>query len=358
MRTLLAVVAALAAASMSTAKITVGSAAPPLKVQSWVSGPAVAKFTPGQVYVVEFWATWCAPCRDTIPHLSKLQAKYKGRATFIGVSVSERMPSAEQTRAKVARFVNDMGAKMAYRVATDTQTGAMGKTWMDASGEEGIPTAFIVDQNGKIAWIGHPMDQLDSVLQKVVDRKWDVAAEARRRAEAQRVAAAEEKLMAPIVNALRAGNTEAAVEEVDKVLQRDPKQEPKLAMMRFNLLLQTDEREAQRYASKLSTGLFVGNSEALNELAWSIIDPEGSVQNPDYPLALRIAKRAAEVSKFNDAYILDTLALAYFRTGDTAAAVRYQEQAVAKLPKDADAATRKELGDRLTEFKRKRNGGA
>lgn len=141
--------------------LNVGDRAPALAGQKWVKGEPVAAFEKGKVYVVEFWATWCPPCRASIPHLSELQAKFKDKGVIvIGQNCWERDAS------KVAPFITKMGDKMNYRVALDTDSGAMAKSWMAAAGQDGIPTAFVVDKAGKIAWIGHPMDGLDEAVAK------------------------------------------------------------------------------------------------------------------------------------------------------------------------------------------------
>ena len=56
-----------------------------------------------------------------------------------------------------------MGDKMAYRVAQDDSDGSANKAWMDASGQDEIPTAFVIGKDSTIQWIGHPM-QLDKVV--------------------------------------------------------------------------------------------------------------------------------------------------------------------------------------------------
>jgi thiol-disulfide isomerase/thioredoxin len=137
--------------------LKVGSPAPAITADNWVKGTEVKKFEKGKVYVVEFWATWCRPCRDSIPHLTELAKAHKA-VTFIGMASSERPPKdgKDNRLDAVKDFVSSQGAKMDYTVAFDRDR-KMYKAWMDASGQDGIPAAFIVDGEGKIAFIGHPM---------------------------------------------------------------------------------------------------------------------------------------------------------------------------------------------------------
>ena len=151
-----------AAAVMPT---KLGDAAYPLTGLTWVKGEPV-KITPGKVYVVEFWATWCPPCRMTIPHLTELQAKYKDRVTFVGIS--QEQPGVVKT------FVSDQGDKMAYTVAVDV-AGEVDKGYMRAFGQSGIPHAFVVDAAGKIVWHGHPMSPIEEVLDQVLDGTYAIA---------------------------------------------------------------------------------------------------------------------------------------------------------------------------------------
>ena len=58
----------------------VGDPAPRLQVDRFVKGAPVKDFKQGQVYVVEFWATWCRPCKESIPHITELQKKYGSKA--------------------------------------------------------------------------------------------------------------------------------------------------------------------------------------------------------------------------------------------------------------------------------------
>jgi len=161
-----------------------GDAAKPLDIQEWVKGSEV-KLADGQgtkIYVVEFWATWCPPCRTSIPHLTEMQKKFKDKGVvFIGVT--------NEKSDVVKKFVEKMGDKMDYTVAIDA--GKTSEGYMQAYGINGIPHAFIVDKAGKVAWEGHPMDGLDKVLDEIVAGKYDIS-QAKEKAKKQ--AAAEKRL--------------------------------------------------------------------------------------------------------------------------------------------------------------------
>lgn len=155
-------VALLCAASAGWAQsLKVGSKAPELSVEEWIKGEQVTGFEKGRTYVVEFWATWCPPCVESIPHLSKLQKSHP-EVTIIGVAASER-GNADKLLPNLKSFVDKKGDDMAYRVAYDSDK-SMSAAWMKAAGQGGIPTAFVVNGEGNIAWIGHPMGGLDEAV--------------------------------------------------------------------------------------------------------------------------------------------------------------------------------------------------
>ncbi|WP_342633864.1 TlpA disulfide reductase family protein [Mesorhizobium kowhaii] len=61
----------------STVVLQMESPAPSIQVENWLRGEPLTSFEPGKVYVIEFWAKWCSPCVDAMPHLVQLQEKYK-----------------------------------------------------------------------------------------------------------------------------------------------------------------------------------------------------------------------------------------------------------------------------------------
>ena len=166
------------ALSATAASLSIGDAAPAVKASKWVKGDAVAKLDADKIYVVEFWATWCGPCRVSIPHLTEMAHKFT-QVTFIGMDVWERGTDKD---AAVAKFVEKMGDKMDYHIAMDTEDTFMANNWMKAAGQNGIPASFLVQQ-GKIVWIGHPMGGLEQALEEVVAGKFDIE-KAKKRSEA------------------------------------------------------------------------------------------------------------------------------------------------------------------------------
>ncbi|KAJ3085665.1 hypothetical protein HK102_013947 [Quaeritorhiza haematococci] len=104
-----------------------------------------------RVLVLEFWATWCGPCRSTIPHLSALQKKFKDKDVyFVGIT-------DERDRSRIENFVQGMGTDMDYHVAIDGSLQAKSKVFAP-SGARGIPHVFLIDAENTIVWAGHPME--------------------------------------------------------------------------------------------------------------------------------------------------------------------------------------------------------
>jgi len=206
--------AASATVFASGGELSPGSKAPSIEVKKWVKGSAVTAFEPGKTYVVEFWATWCGPCIQSIPHLTEVAHKHKD-VTFVGVSIWE-------DDSKVQEFVDKMGDKMDYNVAYGGNKEGMAETWMAAAGQNGIPTAFVV-KDGVVRWIGHPME-LEKPLDEVIAGTFDDAKfkadfdkradESRKRMAAQKAIAGADKLHAEGKTAEAKAALDAAEKEI------------------------------------------------------------------------------------------------------------------------------------------------
>ncbi len=95
----------------------------------------------GKVVVLDFWATWCTPCRSEIPGYVELEKKYGADGlVIIGVSKDESGPRRAEA---VKRFIASYGINYPIVMATDDLETALG-------GIEAIPTTFIIDRAGNI----------------------------------------------------------------------------------------------------------------------------------------------------------------------------------------------------------------
>lgn len=154
--------------AQSPTALNIGDQAPPLKYSKWIKGEPIKSFSDDQLYVLEFWATWCGPCKAAMPHITELQKQYKGKATFIGVDVWEKVPLSktyDSSLPSVEKYVKGNDANMGYSVIADNNEQHMGTNWLKAAGENGIPSTFIV-KNNKVIWIGHP-NSLDTIMPKM-----------------------------------------------------------------------------------------------------------------------------------------------------------------------------------------------
>lgn len=313
--------------------LKVGSPAPRLQTGKWIQGEAVKDFQKGKAYLVEFWATWCGPCRVSIPHLNELHTKFKDKGLIVmGQNCWERDEKL------VKPFVEKMGEKMTYRVAlddkTDKEAGAMAETWMAAAGRNGIPSAFLVDTKGAIAWIGHPMQLKESLIESVLAGTFDVSIAAADYEKERKNESALRTVWRDVSKAMAEKDWDAAeakLKEAEALLPESGR--ANLDMMRFTMALgRGDEAGAGRLAEKISDNN-KDNAMMQNDLAWRLLTAKG-IKERDPALAEKIAMRANDAAKGKDANILDTLARACFLNGKKAKAIELQEMAVKLASED------------------------
>jgi len=315
----------LAAATLSLAPLQdvtlkVGDPAPPIHVAEWVKGDPVPAFEKGKVYVVEFWATWCGPCIVQMPHLSEMQAKYRDRGlTVIGMS---SVDSRGNTLEKVKKMVADKGDVMGYTVAWDVERKT-NEAYMRAAGRNGIPCSFLIDGEGKLAYVGHPM-WLEMPLAGVVDGTWNAER------DTPKVAKAQEEFYA----LMRIEDPAEAARKMDAYAAEYPLFASYLDEARLNNFIAAgDYTKAYALMGKLvDKAIEQKNAGKLNSFAWLIVDPEATHAERDLDLALRAAQAANELTKGENASILDTLARAHFLLGHRQQAIDLQRKAIEVAP--------------------------
>lgn len=146
----------------SQQNIKVEEKAPPINITDWVINVPKDKKIENKFIVLEFWATWCAPCLKAVPHLNDLQEKFKRDDLYFISITDESVHKIEKTHSVV-------GFKT---IVVSDQTKATQKSFGD--GKRGItrlPLTVLIDNKGIIKWIGHPTKLTETVLNDFLNHK-------------------------------------------------------------------------------------------------------------------------------------------------------------------------------------------
>jgi len=112
----------------------------------------------GKVVLLDFWATWCGPCKMTIPHIEAIYEKYKDKdVVVLGINLDTG------DMENVKSFIDQYGMK--YLVITDPKSAVAGKYMVNS-----IPTFFIIDKEGNIAKTIIGFDpNIEDIISKEID---------------------------------------------------------------------------------------------------------------------------------------------------------------------------------------------
>lgn len=131
-----------------------GKRAPQLIVDKWLTGKPDLK---NKVILVDFWATWCPPCRASIPELQKFHEQFKDDLVIIGIT--NEKPDVVQS------FVNSNG--MTYSIGIDP------KARMEKGITKSIPHILIISSDNVVRWQGNPLDPTEpltaQIIQQIID---------------------------------------------------------------------------------------------------------------------------------------------------------------------------------------------
>jgi thiol-disulfide isomerase/thioredoxin len=101
----------------------------------------------GKPLLINFWATWCDPCRDEFPDLVKINSDYKNKIDFITISLDD----LADLKLAVPKFLVEMKAGMpAYLLRVPDEGAAISSVYSDWTG--GLPFTILFDKSGKIAY--------------------------------------------------------------------------------------------------------------------------------------------------------------------------------------------------------------
>jgi tetratricopeptide (TPR) repeat protein len=271
---------------------------------------------------------------------------------------------------------------------------------MEAAGQNGIPTCFIVGKTGLVEWIGHPME-MDDTLEQVVTDKWDRAAflETFRKeqergllqaklgplmqrgkiaealtlvAEAKKNNADDKEYVAMLdqmsfsiqvngaIQKVQGDKTDEGFAELAKLTETCPP-ELKGRLKGLQLQLMIVKGREQQAAALVGAVAEDKKSEAndLNEMAWTVFqmasNPEAKVPKSVTAAAIAAAEKAVSLEPKNG-MVIDTLSHLVHLNGDLDRAIELQTQAVANLGDDVPPQNAQQIRQFLDELKKEKSG--
>jgi thiol-disulfide isomerase/thioredoxin len=271
-----------------------------------------------KVFMVEFWAVWCPPCKVTVPRLSEFQKKYKDDLLIIGVTAPDFRGNTPKA---VKRFVKQQGPKMIYTVAIDNNEETT-SAYMLTSGVVGIPYAFLVGRDGRIVWMGSPLDPaLDEIIPKVIAGSYDV--------EAAKIQAQVDGRFQLVLQLLNMGQVDAAWRELTEILKLDPANEAALDILIDLYVGQTRDTKAFHAWVASHMAAHKRDVTTMYRLANALCDiSDFTIRVPE--LALEAAGAAYEESDGRDPAAIAAYARALYQIGHLDRAISLQKDAVAK----------------------------
>lgn len=237
-----------------TLRLSIGDAPPAIKTRAWIKGQPFQKFESGYVYIVEFWATWCRPCMASMPHLSDLARKYRDSVRVIAISGDELKKTSVK---QVKSFVDSVGDRMDFNVALADHNYEM-TYWFEPAREQSIPKTFVINRNGKLAWIGHP-SKLETVLPDIVSNSWNCNEKRAERESNKYLEALDDSLNYELMRFYPdptktndIARPDSALIAIDQFVTREPKLKfaPFIAYHTFRNLLKTDPQKAFEYGKQ------------------------------------------------------------------------------------------------------------
>lgn len=309
------------------AKLYIGDKMPDIKPARWLQGTPVATIKNENIYVVEFWATWCGACIMAMPHISELAEKYKGKATFLGCDVYEEThgKTYDAAQSNVERFIKSEANHMTYPVFEDTKEKYMADNWLSAAGVQGVPYTFVI-KNGKLIWIGDPRE-LDKVIDSIVNGTLDIVLVKNRNDQRLAALAKSKAVNKPLDDAIASKDYAKAIEIIDQRIAETP--QIYLKMKKFNILKDGfGEKRALEYLTELKDK----KDKSAFEIARTLPGQSGFSKEA-YLLSIEI------MNGYSGNYdVVNRIASARQRIGDISGAISAEQKAIS-LAKEALAKT-------------------
>lgn len=330
----LAAVAGLALAARA-ATLEVGSPAPRLSIAEWVKGEPidVHKEVGKKAILVEFWAVWCPPCKESIPRLNRLQVKYKDQLAIVGVTAPD---SRGNSPSAIRKFVAEQGDGMSYWVAIDDRDQTTG-AYMLAAEAIGIPHAFLIGKDGKIVWQGSPLEpDLENVIEGTLRGTYD-----------PKIEREVERKFAQLERPIARGQWDQVTKGLGEILKIAPANETALRLIRRVYVDELNKPDEFRNWAREHLRQFQSNSRAMHALAIVSLFESEDITGRFPDIALEAARASYEAAQPKDTPTITVYALAAYHVGALDRALSLQQEAL-KLADGDDKREAQSILDYLT----------
>jgi peroxiredoxin len=146
--------------SVSEGRALIGNVAPDFRLKAIAGSAGIVSLQSlrGKVVLIDFWGTYCAPCKEAFPKLQDLYASHSPKG-FRVIGISEDEP---EDKGKIASFAADRGAK--FTIAWDED-----KSIARSYKPETMPSSFLIDKNGvvRFAHVGYRHGE-ETILEKEI----------------------------------------------------------------------------------------------------------------------------------------------------------------------------------------------
>ena len=307
---------------------------------SWVKGTPITSFTPGKVYVFEFFSTSCSHCKEFAELITRLARTYGAQgAEFIAIT-DEEAPIVKAWLALPGKL-----SEVPYSVVSDPDRSAM-ITLQNGTFRNFNPRFFVI-KNGIVQWFGHPKDAEEPIA-KVVAGTWDPETVRAAAITDSTVSRGKDLLDRVARECDKTGDWTPMFAAVDAVRAAIPERAGQYDAQRFVIMIglgdmpdagyEFGRRIAKEYAQDMLT---------TRSLARAILSSPYAKRR-DIDFAMELAVTADTLAKGEDARAADTLGLAWFSKGNREKAIENAERAV-KLEKDLK--TREQYQQALQKFR-------
>lgn len=146
----------LLASFASPAQLKVGEKAPEIVITNWIKNVPKSTDLKGKFIVIDFWATWCAPCLESMPHMNNLVNKYKSQSNLVFLAMTDE---------KVDK-VNWLLKRIPFSAAVVTDTTRQTSENFSVSS---IPFCVVIDDKNIVRWTGHSADLTNETIDKIME---------------------------------------------------------------------------------------------------------------------------------------------------------------------------------------------